>query len=54
VLPTTAHVAIGAAVLATSLTLTIRVRSLGGLASVVEAARVRSPISPSMERKVTA
>jgi cytochrome c oxidase assembly protein subunit 15 len=54
VLPTTAHVAIGAAVLATSLTLTIRVRALGGLASVAEAARVRSPIPPSMERKVTA
>jgi heme a synthase len=54
VLPTTAHVAIGAAVLATSLTLTIRVRALGGLASVAEAAKVRSPIPPSMERKVTA
>ncbi len=54
VLPTTAHVAIGAAVLATSLALTIRIRALGGLASVTEAAKVRSPISPTIERKVTA
>ena len=54
VLPTTAHVAIGAAVLATSLALTIRIRALGGLASVAEAAKVRSPISPTMEHKVTA
>jgi cytochrome c oxidase assembly protein subunit 15 len=54
VLPTTAHVAIGAAVLATSLALTIRIRALGGLASVTEAAKVRSPISPTMEHKVTA
>jgi cytochrome c oxidase assembly protein subunit 15 len=54
VLPTTTHVAIGAAVLATSLVLTIRVRVLGGLALGTEAARVRSPISPTMERKVTA
>jgi cytochrome c oxidase assembly protein subunit 15 len=54
VLPTTAHVAIGAAVLATSLALTIRIRALRGLASVAEAARVRSPISPTMEHKVTA
>ena len=54
VLPTTAHVAIGAAVLATSLALTIRIRALGGLASVTEAARVRSPISPTMEHKVSA
>ncbi|HTT74991.1 MAG TPA: COX15/CtaA family protein, partial [Candidatus Binataceae bacterium] len=41
VLPTTAHVAVGAAVLATSLTLTIRARAIGGLASASEAARVR-------------
>lgn len=54
VLPTTAHVAIGAAVLATSLALTIRIRALGGLALMAEAARVRSPIPPTMERKVTA
>jgi cytochrome c oxidase assembly protein subunit 15 len=53
VLPTTAHVAIGAGVLATSLALTIRVRALGGLASGAEAARVPSPISPTTERKVT-
>ena len=54
VLPTTTHVAIGAAVLATSLALTIRLRALGGLASVTEAVRVRSPISPTMEHKVSA
>jgi heme a synthase len=54
VLPTTAHVAIGAAVLATSLALTIRIRALGGLALAAEGGRVRSPISPTMERKVTA
>ncbi len=54
VLPTTAHVAIGAAVLATSLALTIRVRALCRLASAPEAARVRSPISPTMDHKVTA
>jgi cytochrome c oxidase assembly protein subunit 15 len=54
VLPTTTHVAIGAAVLATSLALTIRLRTLDGLASVTEAARVRSPISPTMEPKVSA
>jgi cytochrome c oxidase assembly protein subunit 15 len=53
VLPTTTHVAIGAAVLATSLALTIRIRALGGLAWRAEAAKVRAPISPSMERKVT-
>jgi cytochrome c oxidase assembly protein subunit 15 len=54
VLPTTTHVTIGAAVLATSLALTIRIRALGGLALRAEAARVRSPISPAMERKVPA
>jgi cytochrome c oxidase assembly protein subunit 15 len=54
VLPTTTHVTIGAAVLATSLALTIRIRALGGLALRAEAARVRSPISPTMERKVPA
>lgn len=54
VIPTTTHVAIGAAVLATSLALTIRVRALGGLALRTEAARMRSPISPTIERKVTA
>jgi len=54
VLPTTTHVAIGAAVLATSLALTIRIRTLGGLALPAEAATVRSPGSPTIERKVTA
>lgn len=53
VIPTTTHVAVGAAVLATSVALTIRIRALGGLALRAEAAKVRSPISP-MERKVTA
>ncbi len=54
VLQTTAHVAVGAGVLATSLALTIRLRAMGGLASAAEAATVRSPIPPTMERKVTA
>jgi cytochrome c oxidase assembly protein subunit 15 len=54
VLPTTTHVAMGAAVLATSLALTIRIRALGGLALRAEAAKVRAPISPTMERKVPA
>jgi cytochrome c oxidase assembly protein subunit 15 len=54
VLPTTAHVAVGAAVLAASLTLAIRSRAIGGLASATEAARVRTPFSDGMERKVTA
>jgi len=53
VIPTTAHVAIGAGVLATSLALTLRLRAPGGLALGAEAARVPSPISPTMERKVT-
>ena len=53
VLPTTTHVAVGAAVLATSVALTIRIRALRGLASPAEAAKVRSPISP-MKHKVTA
>ena len=54
VLPTTAHVAVGAAVLATSLTLAIRSRAIGGLASANEAARVRTPFPDAMGRKVTA
>ena len=54
VLPTTAHVAIGAAVLATSLTLAIRAYAIGGLASASKAAKVRSPFPDAMERKVTA
>jgi heme A synthase len=54
VLPTTTHVAIGAAILATSFALTIRIRALSGLALRSEGAKVRSPIPPTMERKVTA
>jgi heme a synthase len=54
VIPTTAHVAVGAAVLATSLTLAIRSRAIGGLASASEAARVRAPFPDAMGRKVTA
>jgi cytochrome c oxidase assembly protein subunit 15 len=54
VIPTTAHVAIGAAVLATSLTLAIRAHSIGGLASASEAARVRTPIGDAMASKVSA
>lgn len=54
VIPTTAHVAVGAAVLATSLTLAIRAHGIGGLASSSEAARVRTPIGDPMSSKVTA
>jgi heme a synthase len=54
VIPTTAHVAVGAAVLATSLALAIRSHRIGGLASASEAARVRTPLSDPMGSKVTA
>ena len=54
VLPTTAHVAVGAAVLATSLALMIRAYVLGGLASAAEAAKVPAPFSGAIERKITA
>ena len=54
VIPTTAHVAVGAAVLATSLTLAIRAHSIGGLASASEAAKVRTPIGDAMAAKVRA
>ena len=54
VLPTTAHVAVGAAVLATSLALTIRTYALGGLAFVTEAAKVPAPFSDAIERQITA
>jgi len=54
VLPTTAHVAVGAAVLATSLTLAIRACAIGGLASAGKAAKVQSPFPDAIERKVTA
>jgi heme A synthase len=54
ILPATAHVAVGAAVLATSLALTVRTYALGGLASAAEAARVPPPFSGAIERKITA
>jgi heme a synthase len=53
VLPTTAHVAVGAGVLATSVALTIRARLLARLASEAQAAKVQSQISPTMEHKVS-
>lgn len=54
VLPTTAHVAVGAAVLATSLALALRSFALGGLAAVAEPAKVRAPMLETVERKVSA
>lgn len=54
VLPTTAHVAVGAAVLATSLALAIRAHAIGGLAAVAEAARLAGKLNPAMEPKLTA
>jgi heme a synthase len=53
VLPATAHVAVGAAVLAASLALTIRAYALGGLAAVAEPAKVPAPMMETIERKVT-
>lgn len=54
VLPTTAHVAVGAAVLATSLVLALRSFALGGLAAVAEPAKVRAPMHTTVEHKVSA
>jgi cytochrome c oxidase assembly protein subunit 15 len=54
VLPTTAHVAVGAAVLATSLVLAIRAYAIGGLAAVAEAAKLADELNPEMEPKLTA
>jgi len=54
VLPTTAHVAVGAAVLATSLVLTIRSHAIGRLAAVPEAATLADRLNPAMEPKLTA
>jgi heme a synthase len=54
VIPTTAHVMVGAGVLATSVALTIRAAVRARLAAAAEAATVRTPISHSMERKVSA
>jgi heme a synthase len=54
VLPTTAHVAAGAAVLATSLALAIRSFALGGLAVMGEPAKVRAPMHTTVKGKVSA
>jgi cytochrome c oxidase assembly protein subunit 15 len=54
VLPTTAHVAIGAAVLATGLVLTIRAYAMGGLAAAAEAAKLAGEPNHAMEPKLTA
>jgi len=54
VLPTTAHVAVGAAVLATSLVLTIRAYAMGGLAAAAEAAKLAGEPDHAMEPKLTA
>jgi heme a synthase len=53
VLPTTAHVAIGAALLATCVTLTLRVHATTYLAGAAEAAKVPGNFEPVLERKVT-
>jgi cytochrome c oxidase assembly protein subunit 15 len=54
VLPTTAHVALGAAVLATSLTLAMRTYTSGNLAALAQPDRVPAPMMNTIERKVTA
>ena len=54
VIPTTAHVLVGAGVLAASVALTICAYTFGGLESASEAARVPSPISTAMQNKVSA
>jgi len=54
VLPTTAHVAVGAAVLATSFALALRSFALGGLAAVREPAKVRAPMNDPVEHQVSA
>jgi heme a synthase len=54
VIPTTAHVAIGAAVLATSVALAIRAHSIGGLASASEAVRVRAATGGAIRSKASA
>jgi heme a synthase len=54
VLPTTAHVAVGAAVLATSFALALRSFALGGLAAVREPAKVPAPMNDPVEHQVSA
>jgi cytochrome c oxidase assembly protein subunit 15 len=53
VIPTTAHVAVGAALLATCVMLTLRASASEQLAWAAEADRVRGNPRPAMERKVT-
>lgn len=53
VIPTTAHVAIGAALLATCVTLALRGLALEHLAAAPEAAKVPGNLEPVMERGVT-
>jgi heme a synthase len=53
VIPTTAHVAVGAALLATCVMLTLRAAASEELAWTAEADRVRGNLHPAMERKVT-
>jgi len=53
VMPTTAHVAVGAALLATCVAFTLRASALEDLAGAFEAARVPADLEPPMERKVT-
>ena len=54
VLPTTAHVAVGAAVLGTSVVLAIRSFASRGLAAVQEPARVPAPMVQNLEHQVSA
>ena len=54
VLPTTAHVAIGAVVLAMSLTATVRAYAATGLATVAQPAKVPAPMIKSMEGNIPA
>lgn len=54
VLPTTAHVLVGAGVLATSVALSIRACALGGLASAADATGLRAATSNAIDHKVIA
>jgi cytochrome c oxidase assembly protein subunit 15 len=54
VIPTTAHVAVGAAVLATSFALTVRAYAMGGLAEAARPAPEPAPVLGRAERKVPA
>jgi len=53
VIPTTTHVAVGAALLATCVTLTLRASALEDLAWAGEADKVRDNLQHVIERKVT-